>query len=280
MTSPEEGLKILFAETKRLEQYLSSLPPEAWQRPSACDRWTVADVVAHLCRNNRNFTARIVRSLKGDTSPDELTPSAVGAGLGDPEGSAQGVIDYRKELGDQLLSEFIKGNQALKEVLANLVADDWDRLFYRRAFPEPIRNVVPIFIAEIALHGWDIRSRLDPEAGLPADCIPIIVERIPERPRWWTFRLEAGFSPLPIRCRFQISTPPQYQIDTVVAEDRQFMEVGSKAPAPVTFHSDGETFVMVMYGRVKLDEAVANGRISTHGDQRLAGEFIQRFTGG
>ena len=54
MLLPEKRMRILLEETGRLEDYLSSLPGEAWSHPSSCERWTVADVVAHLTLLSKN----------------------------------------------------------------------------------------------------------------------------------------------------------------------------------------------------------------------------------
>ena len=48
MDSPEDTVQLVIVESERLTQYLTALPPEAWRKPSACDRWEVRDVVAHL----------------------------------------------------------------------------------------------------------------------------------------------------------------------------------------------------------------------------------------
>jgi Mycothiol maleylpyruvate isomerase N-terminal domain len=48
MYTDADRAKALHAESKRLEAFLSDLSPEDWQRPSRCDQWQVADVVAHL----------------------------------------------------------------------------------------------------------------------------------------------------------------------------------------------------------------------------------------
>ena len=47
MSLPEEQLEILRAETEALEKFLRDLPKEAWDLPSACAGWCIADVVAH-----------------------------------------------------------------------------------------------------------------------------------------------------------------------------------------------------------------------------------------
>ncbi len=62
MDSPEERVKIAIAESERLKEHLSSLPPEAWNKPSACDGWEVRDVVAHLAWVAETYTERIRQS--------------------------------------------------------------------------------------------------------------------------------------------------------------------------------------------------------------------------
>ena len=58
------------------------------------------------------------------------------------------------------------------------------------------------------------------------------------------------------------------------------MEAVGKAPADVTVRCDGETFILLMYGRIRAQEAVSQGRITFEGDTALAAAFSQRFQGG
>ena len=46
MVTPQQRVNVLQAEAETFKTYLSSLPPEAWNQPSACEGWTVA--VHHL----------------------------------------------------------------------------------------------------------------------------------------------------------------------------------------------------------------------------------------
>ena len=279
MLSPEERVKILQSETKRLEDYLRSLPEAAWSHPSACDGWTVADVVAHLTGHGKNYPTRIIRALQGDASPDMAAHRRMESGQMDPEETEDQAVALRQELGGQLLAEFIKGNQAMDQALAKVGQEDWDKLVYRTVGTESLRNIVDVFITERTVHGWDIRSRLNPPAGLSSECVPIITERIPQRPRWWSFRAE-GFSALPLRYRFEITKPAPYVVDVVITEEQQYMEVASKDDAQVTFRCDGETFVLLMYGRIKPEAAIAEGRAFFEGDRQLVTAFAERFTGG
>ena len=58
------------------------------------------------------------------------------------------------------------------------------------------------------------------------------------------------------------------------------MEAVGKAPADVTVRCDGETFILLMYGRIRAHEAVSQGRMTFEGDAALVAAFNQRFQGG
>ena len=69
MHAPEDTVKLIIAESERLTQYLTTLPPKAWRTSSACERWEVRDVVAHLAMETEGYTDVIARSVQGDASP-------------------------------------------------------------------------------------------------------------------------------------------------------------------------------------------------------------------
>ena len=74
MLSPIERVKVLQSELNDLERYLSGLPLESLASPSACERWNVADVVAHMASAFESYTGSIIRGLGGDTSPAQGRP--------------------------------------------------------------------------------------------------------------------------------------------------------------------------------------------------------------
>src|SRR5215469_10249744 len=101
MDSPEETVKLIMAESERLTQYLTALPPEAWSTPSACARWEVRDVVAHLAGGAELCTEIISRGLQGDASPPAGRPAPGSANAASSaEGNAQRALARRERLGD------------------------------------------------------------------------------------------------------------------------------------------------------------------------------------
>jgi len=74
MHAPADTVQLILAESECLTQYLTTLPPAAWRIPSACERWEVRDVVAHLTFEAEMYTDVIARSVQGDASPPAGRP--------------------------------------------------------------------------------------------------------------------------------------------------------------------------------------------------------------
>lgn len=280
MTTPEERVSILKAEHQRMEQYLNTLPSDAWDHPSTCDLWTVADVIAHITSFNRETAPLITDLLQADPSDPESLPIRSNDRV-DAASAAERIIAFRKELGDRLLSEFAKASRAIEQALDQVGPGDWDKLCYRRTGAEPIRNILDTYIADVGVHRWDIIYPFDPNVKLSQDCLEVMVERFPHRPRWWDIELPSAHPQLPVRFRFKVSSANVPGTDfVVVTQDEKYMEVAGDSPADVTFRCDAETFVLLAYGRVKPESALAEGSLTYEGTQGLAEIFVRSYTGG
>src|SRR5438128_9163084 len=178
MYSDADRAKVVHTEAKQLEQFLRALSPADWQRPSACDRWQVADVVAHL--SQMVLAERITRGLQGDLAPPQDAPRT-GTLNEDAlrESVAQRAIGFRERTGEHLLSAFVASNDQLHQVLSRLAPQDWETLCQHPMGPEPVRTWIDMRITELAMHGWDIRSSFDPQTTLSAESIPALLHTIP-----------------------------------------------------------------------------------------------------
>lgn len=277
MSAPEQHVSILQSEMRRLEAFLGTLVHEDWQRASRCDQWTVADVVAHLTTMDQDCAARIGRALHGDASPPQQAPPVAGQAAAD---IAHQAITMRQRLGDDLLPTFLAAQCAFHETLATIGPADWDKLCYHPQGNVSIGRIVDALIIERTLHGWDIQSVFDPHTRLSPACLPIVVEREVQRRRWRQAPSDAAPRAPSIRYRFEVTDVPGYRTDVVLTDAQSYMEAVGNAPVDVTFRCDGETFVLLMYGRIRAQEAVSQGRMTFEGDTEFAAAFSQRFKGG
>ncbi len=277
MYTDADRAKAVQAEAKRLEEFLRTLSPEEWQRPSQCDQWQVADVVAHL--TGMSTARRIERGLQGDVTPPEdmASPGTVNEDAF-RDGLAQRALALRHQLGDQLLTAFRAGNDQLDAVLADMEPQDWEKFCYHPVGPEPIRTIIDIRLTEVAMHGWDIRASFDPRASLSEDSLPALLQTIPRAVRR-AFRSDAN-RPRAVRYRFHMTEPVTATTDILLNADGASVESGSQAEADVTFRCDTSTAVLVIFGRLTLADAITDGCIRVEGDQKLAITFAQSFQGG
>jgi uncharacterized protein (TIGR03083 family) len=278
-----DKVTVLQSETARITQYLMSLPPKAWSRPSACEAWQVQDVVAHLVGVAEFYADNIARGLQGDTNPPPGRPpagtitAAVAAG-----GIAQRAIAERQKLGDQLLDRFRAANTHLAQVLAQLRPEQQTMPCYHPGGITQVHQFVDLRLKELAVHEWDIRASLEPPARLSAACLPAIIRLIDGATASgslrWGFQGGAQLA-APVRYRFEITGPVSYHTDLVLAGDTIHQEARGDAAADVMFRCDTETFVLVLYGRLALDRAGQDGRVITAGDGALVMALAQCFKG-
>jgi uncharacterized protein (TIGR03083 family) len=276
--TPDSRIKLAQAASAQLEQYLHALPPEAWRRPSACQHWEVRDVVGHLILGAELYLGVISRGLQGDTSPPAGFPlagtanAASWSALFDPMSIAR-----RESLGDQLLATFTATSDQLHQLLARCGPSDWETLCYHPASLLPVRMVADLRLTELVMHGWDIRSRFEPEAHLAPESLPAFLELMTGAFRWafWPGTRRSAS----VRYRFEVTGPIPLKTDIVVEGEQARLEPGESTQANVTFRCATEPFVLLLYGRLTLPYAIAAGCIAAEGETGLIPAFAQWFRG-
>ena len=285
MNSPAERVATLRQEVEDFTARVAALPSEAWQQPSACQGWTVADVVAHLV--GQDFALRVRRGLAGDYSPPEGAPPVAEH---DEDAFAEAIFRRafatREQAGDRLaevLAQRLEESVAAFEAIDPAEPQQWERLCYWPPGPETARVMLDMRISELTMHAWDVCSRFDPDYRLSEGSVRVLVDTVPRAVRR-AFRPDPGLR-RPVRFRFALEEP-------AAAYDLVFSGAGAALePAPgegsaeagspeVTFRCAGETYVMVMYGRLAPAAAIASGRLTWEGDEALALGFGARFVGG
>jgi hypothetical protein len=175
-------------------------------------------------------------------------------------------------LGDQLLVTFEATDQALNRLLADLSAPDWEKPCYYFGGLFPVRWFCDARLGELVIHGWDIRSRFEPEALLSPESLPVLLEVCAALTPGLALSPGAKLA-TPVRYRFAVTGAVSATIDIVVAGDKARIDEASDAPPNVTLRCEAETYVLIRYGRLRLAEALATGRVVAEGDQALAAAF-------
>jgi hypothetical protein len=168
-------------------------------------------------------------------------------------------------------------------LLTPLIPSQWEQPAYSALRVVPLWHYPFLTLAEVALHAWDIRSRLEPVARLSLESVSALVQQLPPRLAWGgpggvTLSHGATLS-LPGRYRWEVSqgVPSRYDI---VGEDGAYRIVpAGEAVADVTFRGEAETFVLVLYGRLTLEAAMATGILRTEGEPGLVAAFERWLTG-
>src|SRR5215475_8813022 len=248
MHAPEDTVQLISAESERLTQSLTTLPPAAWRTPSACERWEVRDVVAHIAMETEGYTDVIARSVQGDASPPagrQWSGPTTAAAFA--EDTAQRVLARREHLGDHVLAHFLTANAQLNHLLARLGPADWDKPHYTPVGSAPLRHIPANWLLELVVHGWDIRSRVASDAHLSAASLPVVVEVSLGRACRWRFQPGPRLL-TPIRYRVALTGGDPAAYDIVVAGDQATVEPAGTVVADVRLRCDAETCVLLMFG--------------------------------
>jgi uncharacterized protein (TIGR03083 family) len=278
MVTSQEQVQLIRDESRRLGEHLEKLPPSAWSHPTACEHWDVATVVAHLAGSADAFAERIQRGVAGDVSPPQGLPDA---GAVNAEAwaktNARRWLDIRAGMGDNLLSRFHTSSERLNMLIAGLSPQQWDTACYHPGGVVPVRTLVGFRLLELAVHGWDIRSRLESPARISDETLPALVEFVSAYIGWFFVPCEKLLRP--IRYRFELSGKTADCRDIVVEGHKARMEAAKSSPANTTFRCSTEAFVLLMCGRTRLQDSIAGGQIVFEGNQEVAMKFEEWFRG-
>ena len=273
-------IDLVNGEANRLTDYLSEMKPESWSQDSACQGWKIGDVVAHLSIAAGTWAGSLTRAAAGDSEPPQ-GQAFLGAGVRGSDVIADAATAHFQEKGEQLLCEFNQGYHQLEQALSALRPKDWEKPCFHRRGKVPIHQFVAIRLQELAVHGWDIRAGLDPSAGISEEALPQLVTMVP---RWLrtAFVSNQDSNPdlaAPTRFRFDVTGVQPVKQDVVVTGQEYEIQDSPSGQADVTFHCDTGNYILLIFGRIAVEQGVASGRLKIEGTEERAVEFSTWFQG-
>jgi uncharacterized protein (TIGR03083 family) len=278
-----DRVQVLQSESERIKQYLHALPAAALSKPSACTQWQVQDVIAHLIGVAELYASSVSRGLQGDTRPPPgRLPAGQATAAISAESIAQRSIAARQTLGNQLLATFDAANDRLNSLLAGLKLEQRDIPCYHAGGIVKAQNFMDLRLKELAVHEWDIRAALEPEAHVSPASIPAIMTTISESIASGSLRWAFWAGPYlttTVRYHFVMTGLGPSKPDIVVERNTLRMEDAGDSRPRVTMRCNTETYVLLVYGRLDLEAALESGRLTIEGDRELAIAFGRWFRG-
>lgn len=179
----------------------------------------------------------------------------------------QAAIKLRRNSGENLFSALNQRYDWLNDMLLGIGPDGWDKPCYHTRQIRSVASFIPTIFTELAVHEWDIRSALETSPSLSPVCVPILIDRIPDRTRPWAVDFPAeSISQGPIRYRFELTGPGARNFDLLVEDNIARLALDDDAPATVSMNCDSGTFALLMWKRISLESAKASGRATAAGN--------------
>lgn len=263
-------------EAERLAAYLGNLPPEAWIHPTACELWQVGDLVGHLVWIGEFYLKFVSRALAGDITPPPGSPrDARYGGIPPEEFYDLTARQYRQGLGDDLLPAFVRHFEELNALLESLSPDDYDKPCFYHSGNRPLWTLADLTVQELAIHTWDIQSRMLPGTPLSPESQPVLLDRVVQRPQPALNLVETADSPAILR--FGLSGSVDRSYDIILSSGGTSIELAGESPADVYLSCDTGTFILMLFRRLDIGAALADESIKVSGNESLARAFAGVF---
>ena len=148
-------------------------------------------------------------------------------------------------------------------MLAGFSGDDWRcDCWHPRRGTMTAREYVSQRIQELAVHEWDIRSAFYPNASLHPDAVPVLQGM---SAHWLRTAYNPGSDPPTQAVRYLFHLSDAAALDVIVSPDG--VEVGNNVHGDAStidllVSCDANTYLLLAYGRLDVDAAIAAGRFS------------------
>jgi uncharacterized protein (TIGR03083 family) len=173
-TTADANIAALRSGFDQLATFVRGLSDEQLTGPSGASEWDISQVLSHLGSGSVIGLAVLEAALAGKPNPGN---------------------DFNREVWarwdamapTERAAEYLKHNDVLTSRLESLDSDTRTNLLVDMGFlPKPVDlgTVTTFRLSEFALHSWDVRVGLDPQATLQPQATSLLVDNTPLRMDW------------------------------------------------------------------------------------------------
>jgi len=247
-----------------LAGYLRSLPTEAWEGPTACTEWTVRQLAVHVAGGNIRYAGIAHRALD---RPSETRTNNGRAG-------AQ-PLDLDSLPGDQLVDTLVANAHDFQKMVGRATSDQLQQMAQLPFGSFPLWSVAAIVAIENVIHNWDARVGSESQARIPVSwSVPVARAMLGWAPTLasgdkagaegtYLFEVGDGVGPVTLQVR----------------SDGITITPGRTDDPDVVLHLTSDQYIRLLWGRLKVHQAVQAGDLRTDGDPSQAAQLNKVFAG-
>jgi uncharacterized protein (TIGR03083 family) len=268
------------AELGLFSALVERLTLEDLAKPSADPGWTNLDVVAHV----QLALVLYDRILQAGSSG--LTGGTLGKAFGSLTKSvmpaASGAFNAVNSLlphavtsalaPEAVQGQFLGSTRRLRARVESLDGSDFTKPIYYRGEPWPLSFFLGWILNELALHRWDIESRLGPDAHLSTGAR----EALP-----WLYWGGTSFMlrpPTGLSGAIDVVLrDPPAEMCWRIASGATTHERGLCDNPAATIRGEAGTFVLILAGRIGAQDALRSTSLTVEGDEDAASKFLSAW---
>jgi uncharacterized protein (TIGR03083 family) len=276
--NPGHIREVALVELDRLEGIVRGLSLDQWKEKSAVESWTIGDVVAHLDVGLALY-ARLLEAVSGGAGAGRVWKAfgKFGEKVAPVAGPAFNAVNTAipRIIEGMLSPEVVKGRfeasaRKVRAQLDRLESADYTRPVYYIGGPYPLSFFMAVMVNEIAVHGWDIESRLRRDAHLDEQACSVLP---------WFY-----WSATPVMLKLPAGTAGTVSVSLQAPAAEMWWSLsdsktgtGTIANPDVEISGPTSPFVLALAGRIPAADAIDKTLLSVTGSPFLAKTFLESW---
>ena len=232
-------LALLRSSVARLRRIVVPLDDATLERPAYPSEWSIAQVLSHLGSGAEIMQRRLDDTESGRETPESFAPSVW---------DEWNTKSPRAQADDALATD--AALLARLEVVATSGADELE--FHLGPLTMDFATFVGLRVNEHTMHTWDVEVALEPDAPLPAEAVPFVIDHLDLIARY-TSRPMGGQRVVRVE-----TTDPARRFVVELAGDAVAFATGGDGPADLALPA--EAWARLVYGRLDADHTPATAR--------------------
>jgi uncharacterized protein (TIGR03083 family) len=277
---PADIRNAVLTDLQTAGDFVQSLNPEAWKQASAVPGWSIGDVVAHLNLALGAYSRLTDLVVSGKTGSGLLRKAGqlsknvvpMAAPAFNALNSAIPKMLDRALAPEVIKGQFAAGSRSLRERLERIIPGDYVKPVYYMGGPWPLSFFLAAADNELAIHLWDMQSRLDPHTRLSAEARTVLPSFYWSATSWMLHLPKDTNGTVSV-----VLTDPNGAFWWKIEAGRATIGRGVPDNPDVTINGDSGTLPLMLAGRISFDDATRTTSLRAQGTEELTRRFLSSW---